>query len=82
MLRADLKAAKIDVVDDKGAVVDFHSLRVTYITNLCGYCTHDLVLIQRLSRLSTVALLNRYVKQHDSQRVAAVAKLPTLEVPV
>ena len=36
MLRADLKAAKIDVVDDKGAVVDFHSLRVTYITNLCG----------------------------------------------
>ena len=82
MLRIDLKAAKIDVVDDKGAVVDFHSLRVTYITNLCGYCTHDLVLIQRLSRLSTVALLNRYVKQHDSQRVAAVAKLPTLEVPV
>ena len=82
MLRIDLKAAKIDVVDDKGAVVDFHSLRVTYITNLCGYCTHDLVLIQRLSRLSTVALLNRYVKQHDSQRVAAVAKLPRLEVPV
>ena len=29
--RIDLKAAKIDVADDKGALVDFHSLRVTYI---------------------------------------------------
>ena len=81
MLRVDLKAAKIAVADDKGAVVDFHSLRVTYITNLCG-STSDIILVQRLARLSTVALLNRYAKHHNSQRVAAVAGLPAMEVPV
>ena len=81
MLRVDLKAAQIPAVDHEGIVVDFHSLRVTYITNLCG-STNDIVLVQRLARLSTVALLNRYAKHHNSQRMAAVAALPVVRVPV
>ena len=82
MLRVDLKAAKIDVADDRGGLVDFHSLRVTYITNLATVTGDNVLLTQRLARLSTPTLLNRYVKPHNSQRVAAVAKLPTLEVPI
>ena len=77
MLRVDLKVAQIPAVDHEGIVVDFHSLRVTYITNLCG-STNDIVLVQRLARLSTVALLNRYAKHHNSQRMAAVAALPVV----
>ena len=81
MLRVDMKAAKVEPVDEKGHVADFHSLRVTYVTNLVG-ATHDLVLVQRLARLSTVLLLNRYAKPHDSLRRDAIAKLPELEVVV
>jgi len=82
MLRADMRVAGVDPVDSEGRVADFHALRVTYITNLVGHGTQDLVLVQRLARLSTVALLNRYAKPHNEQRRAAVAKLPELEVPV
>jgi len=41
-------------VDSDGHVADFHALRVTYITNLVSHRTQDLVLVQRLARLSTV----------------------------
>jgi integrase len=33
-LRRDLKAAKIEVVNADGEIVDFHALRTTYVTTL------------------------------------------------
>ena len=53
-LRVDLKAAKIPEAMAEGAI-DFHSLRVTYITNLARAGVHPKV-AQILARHSTIDL--------------------------
>jgi hypothetical protein len=78
VLRADLEVAKIPYQDDAGRVVDFHSLRVTFGTNLARGGV-ALQLAQRLLRHSTPVLTaNVYtVLGRDDDR-AAIDKLPTV----
>ena len=60
MLRADLADAGIEYRDDTGLVVDFHSLRHTFITNLVRGGVHPKV-AQQLARHSTITLtMDRY----------------------
>ena len=74
MLRVDLVAARIEPVTSEGRL-DFHALRHSYITSLAmaGVPTTTL---QRLARLSTPLLLNRYAHSSDAAAQAAVASLP------
>ncbi len=76
MLRADLEVAKIPYEDDAGRVVDFHSLRVTFATNLARGGV-ALQLAQRLLRHSTPVLTaNVYtVLGRDDDR-KAIERLP------
>ncbi len=76
VLRADLTAAGLPYEDDAGRVVDFHSLRVTFATNLARGGV-SLQLAQRLLRHSTPVLTsNTYtVLGRDDER-RAVAALP------
>ncbi len=76
MIRVDLKVAGIPAVNDAGHVVDFHSLRVSFVTNLVGTHTPE-SLVQRIARLSTARLLERYYKPRDEARVEAIAAMPT-----
>lgn len=78
VLRADLAAAEIPYRDDAGRVADFHSLRVTFATNLARGGV-ALQLAQRLLRHSTPVLTaNVYtVLGRDDDR-AAIAKLPDM----
>jgi hypothetical protein len=80
MLRADLAAADIPYEDDAGRVVDFHSLRVTFGTNLARGGV-ALQLAQRLLRHSTPVLTaNVYtVLGRDDDR-KAIEKLPEVGV--
>jgi integrase len=80
MLRADLAAADIPYEDDAGRVVDFHSLRVTFATNLARGGV-ALQLAQRLLRHSTPVLTaNVYtVLGRDDDR-KAIEKLPEVGV--
>ena len=80
MLRVDLKAAKIDVADDKGAVVDFHSLRVTFVTNLMRHFGRLCDNSENRSSVFRVAP-RRYHKANNAAR-AIIAALPAMEVPV
>ncbi len=75
MLRRDMKVADIPPVDDDNHVVDFHALRTTFITNLVGTSV-PITLVQRIARLSTPALLDRYYKPADSARAEAIAAMP------
>ena len=80
MLRADLAAADIPYEDDAGRVVDLHSLRVTFATNLARGGV-ALQLAQRLLRHSTPVLTaNAYtVLGRDDDR-KAIEKLPEVGV--
>lgn len=62
MLRRDLAVAKIPVADEDGRVVDFHALRVSYITHLIMSGVNPKI-VQTLARHSTITLtLDCYTK--------------------
>ena len=66
MLAADLAAAGIEPVDDKGRVIDFHSLRHSYITHLVASGVNPKI-VQKLARHSTITLtLDRYTHVEDA----------------
>jgi integrase/recombinase XerD len=71
LLARDLAAAGIAAEKD-GGIVDFHSLRHSYITNLYKK-TKDPKLVQRLARHSTITLtLDRYCHIEDSDARGAL----------
>lgn len=77
MLRVDLGPAKIEYETPEG-VFDFHSLRATYVTNLCRSGVHPKI-VQTLARHSTIVLtMGLYAKLDASESAAALAKLPPL----
>ena len=81
MLREDLKAAGIAYEDDSGRVLDFHALRVTFITNLARAGVAPKV-TQSLARHSTPTLtFNVYAKLGADDERAALAALPDLDSP-
>ncbi len=78
MLRGDLKAAGIPYTDDDGRVVDFHSLRHTYISGIVASGA-SVKVAQELARHSTPTLtIGRYshARLHDLQ--GALDGLPGL----
>jgi len=90
MVRADLKAVGnnpdgtsiIPEVDDAGRVLDFHSLRHTFVTNLANAGVHPKV-AQTLARHSTITLtMDCYTHTLMEDQTEAVAALPDLGEPV
>jgi len=78
MMRADLDAADpwIPYRDTAGKIVDFHSLRVTYITRLARAGVAPAV-ARNLARHSTVMLtLDVYTDVTEGDERAALTKLP------
>ncbi len=76
MIRADLSAAGIEYRDDVGRVLDFHSLRHTFITNLAQGGVHPKD-AQALARHSTITLtMDRYTHTRREGLVAALEVLP------
>ena len=57
-VKADLVAAGLDGEDDQGRIVDFHSLRVTFITRLSAAGVHPRT-AQALARHSKLELTMR-----------------------
>lgn len=75
-LFADLVAAKIPLTDDHGRVVDFHSLRRTYITSLIRAGVSPKV-AQQLARHSSISLtMDIYADAEIHERAAAANSLP------
>ena len=71
MLRVDLAKAKIPEETEEG-VVDFHALRVTYITNMARSGVHPKV-AQLLARHSTMELtMKAYTKLNPTDVSGAV----------
>jgi len=67
LLRHDLKAAGIPYVDDRGRVIDFHALRVTFITSRARNGVHP-AKAQKLARHSDVKLtLGVYTRFADAE---------------
>ena len=78
MMRVDLTAANIPYRIERDKVVDFHSLRVTFITNLARSGVHPRV-AQTLARHSSVNLtMNVYSEVRGDDKRAALASLPNL----
>jgi integrase/recombinase XerD len=78
MFQADLEAAGIALRDDAGLVVDFHSLRHTFITNLANAGIHPKT-AQTLARHSTITLtMDRYSHTLREQEAEALDVLPDL----
>jgi len=83
MIRADLLAIGIEAYvpglpGDPPTVIDFHSLRGTFISRLASAGVAP-KLAQELARHSSVDLtMNVYAKMTTDQRIAAVAILPSL----
>jgi len=77
MIRADLEDAGVDYETDDG-VLDFHSLRHTFITNLRNVPAR---VAQSLARHRSSAMTDRYthVRLHDER--AALDTLPDLSFP-
>jgi integrase len=73
LLEADLTAAGLPVETEEG-IVDFHALRHTYITELVETGA-SMVLVQRLARLSTPLLLDRYYHDRDETKDEVIGKL-------
>lgn len=75
--RSDLEAAGIRRVDDRGRKVDFHALRVTFITNLyrAGVPQRQAMALARHTDPRLTA--NIYTDQDALPLAEAVAKLPT-----
>ena len=78
MLRVDLKAAGIPYFDDARRVVDFHSLRHTFITRL-GRAGVSVQQAKELARHSNVNLtLNTYTHLELHDATSAIASLPNV----
>ena len=74
----DLEEAGIAKVDACKRIVDFHSLRHTFITNLARAGVHPKI-AQDLARHSTIELTMRnYTHTRLESRVEALGKLPTI----
>lgn len=75
MLRTDLAAAKIPYETPEG-ILDFHALRVTYITNLARAGVHPSI-AQRLARHSSISLtMGIYTKLNSDETAAGLKGLP------
>ena len=72
MLTHDLKAAGVSFETAAG-VLDFHSFRVTYITNLAKAGVHPKI-AQTLARHSTIELTMKFYTRFGSDDVAKVAQ--------
>jgi integrase len=78
MLKRDLTGAGITYRDGSGLVADFHSLRHTFITNLCRAGVAPKV-AQSLARHSTITLtLDRYTHVDLYDQASALESLPIL----
>jgi len=79
--RADLEAAKIAREDESGRIVDFHSLRVAFVSGLAAAGVHPRV-AQALARHSTVELTMRtYTDLTLLDTRGAVERLPGTTLP-
>ena len=77
MIRDDARAAGIPIDTADGAL-DFHSLRVSFVTSLARSGVHPKV-AQMLARHSTMELTMRvYTKLGDGEERAGVEALPPL----
>ena len=77
MIRADLKRAGISAEDASGRIIDFHSLRATYITNLVRSGA-SVKAAQTLARHSTPTLtLNTYTFLQIADLADALDRMPT-----
>ena len=75
MLRGDLKSAKIQEETEEG-VIDFHALRVTYITNLARSGIHPKT-AQILARHSDIQLTMKvYTKLGRNEVADALKAMP------
>jgi len=78
MFQADLEAAGIARRDEAGLVVDFHSLRHTFITNLANAGVHPKT-AQTLARHCSITLtMDRYSHTLREQEAEALGVLPDL----
>ncbi len=81
MIRADLEAAGIVIVDESGRILDFHALRHTYCTNLARAGVHPKT-AQEPARVSSIDLMMRYYTHvFRGDEAKAVNSLPTLPDP-
>ena len=79
MLRRDLEAAGIPVADDDGRVLDFHSLRHTFISNVLRSGASAAV-VKSLARHSTLVLsVDTYGHLEDGEERLALQSLPDLD---
>ena len=75
------KRSRIDSRDADGRVLDFHCLRVTFVTRL-GRAGVPLVQAQKLARHSDPKLTsNVYTRLHRVDEASALAALPRLRIP-
>jgi len=78
MLRQDLADAGIESVDNAGRIVDFHSLRTTFITSLARAGVMPAT-AQKLARHSDINLtIGTYTRLQMSELADAVGRLPKL----
>lgn len=80
VLHADRKRAGIPRLDDRGRALDFHALRVTYVSWLAAGGAHPSV-AQALARHSDGRLTQRVYTDLPAAQVEAVAGLPDLRLP-
>jgi len=79
-IRADLERAGIAEKTETG-VIDFHSLRVTFITNLARGGVHPRI-AQALARHNTVELtMKTYTKLGPAEERTGLASLPPVSAP-
>ena len=77
MLTVDLMAADVERETPEG-IVDFHAVgRVHFITKLVA-TSAPVPLVQRIARLSSAALLDRYYKPGDQARRDVVDAMPSV----
>jgi len=80
MLRFDLRAVGIPVADDQGRVLDFHSFRHTFVSNLLRSGASQTV-VKSLARHSTLVLsVDTYGHLEDGEDRVALRNLPKLDV--
>jgi integrase len=81
ILAADCEAAGIAPLDEKGRVVDIHSLRHSYVTNLVAAGVNPKV-VQKLARHSSITLtMDVYTTTDDAELRAALEGTRTTGAP-
>jgi integrase len=75
MLQADLAAAGVAYVDDRGRVFDFHGLRHSFVSNLKHAPSR---VAQSLARHKTSAMTDRYTHVRMNDERAALDVMPDL----